>query len=129
MEFYTQWNRPEKVNYEVNSGEVLVEKAGYISAQRRIENIMAAGMRLVASRKEQYDFENEVDLDYVDITRSKNIDQVDIDLAAQYLDEKAKKAAEDIKSKAKQKDVQKKDIDEELKAKDPDLKAKDPDKK
>lgn len=117
MEFYTQWKRPDKVNYEINSGEIRVEKAGYISAQKRIENLILAGQRLVASRSDQYDFAGEPDLDYVDLTRSKNVDIVDVDQATQYLEEKAKKAAQDLKEKAKKKDVQKKDIDQELQEK------------
>lgn len=40
---------------EFNSGKKLVETAGYIPAQKRIENLMLAGQRLVAHRMELYD--------------------------------------------------------------------------
>ena len=40
---------------EFNSGKKLVETAGYIPAQKRIENLMLAGQRLVAYRMELYD--------------------------------------------------------------------------
>lgn len=114
MEFYTQWKRPKKVYVEINSGEIRVEKAGYISAQKRIENLILAGQRLVKSRSESYDFNGEPDLEYVDISRSKNVDIVDIDHATEYLETKAKKASKDLTDKAKKKDVQKEDIDQEL---------------
>lgn len=120
MEFYTHWKRPTKKNYEKNSGEILVEKVGYISAQKRIENLMLAGERLVASRTEAFDFAEgkEPDLEFSDFTRSKNIDRVDIDEAQAYLEKKSKLMANDIKDKAKLKPVQKDDIDKELQSSD-----------
>ena len=41
--------------YCFNSGEKLVETAGYIPAQKRIENLMLAGQRLIMSRQAMYD--------------------------------------------------------------------------
>lgn len=71
---------------EVNPGGSNVDRAGYISAHKRIENIMYAGQRLVQSRREMYDFEgDEIDEDFNDPTRSKNYDMADAfqaDLAA-----------------------------------------------
>jgi len=55
-----------------------VDRAGYISGQKRIENLMNAGARLVQSRREMYDFpDGEVDEDFYDPTRNKNYDLAD----------------------------------------------------
>lgn len=63
---------------EKNSGEKLVEVAGYITAQQRIELILSAGRRLNEYRKEQFDFhEGKIDEDFFDPTRTKNYDIAD----------------------------------------------------
>lgn len=64
--------------FEKNSGELKTERAGYIPAQKRIENLMLAGQRLVSSRKEMYDFpDGKIDEDYIDPTRKKDFDLAD----------------------------------------------------
>lgn len=63
---------------EENSGKTLVETAGYMSAQKRIENMILAGQRLVDYRKSQFDFpEGEIDESFEDPTRSPNFDLAD----------------------------------------------------
>lgn len=63
---------------EVNSGKTLVETAGYISAQKRIENMILAGQRLVDYRKQQFDFpDGKIDEFYDDPTRVANFDLAD----------------------------------------------------
>ena len=64
---------------EVNSGEILVETAGYVSAEKRITNLMLAGQRLADYRKNLYDFEHNQELDesFSDPTRAKNYDLAD----------------------------------------------------
>ena len=63
---------------EKNSGEILIEKAGYISAEKRITNLMLAGQRLVESRKAQYDFpDGKIDETFSDPTRRKGYDPAD----------------------------------------------------
>lgn len=76
---YTHWERPNKKPfYEKEDKTTLVEVAGYIPAKQRIENLILAGERLVAWRKEQFDFnDGEIDEDFEDPTRSKNYDIVD----------------------------------------------------
>lgn len=78
MKFRTAYNRPPKTP-EVNSGETLVEIAGYIPAQKRIENMILAGQRLVDYRKSQFDFEGveKIDYDFNDPSRSLNFDVAD----------------------------------------------------
>ena len=80
VNFYTARKRPAKV-LEVNSGELLVETAGYISAEQRITNMMLAGQRLVESRRVHYDLQGDYDesaiQEYSDPTRSPNYDLAD----------------------------------------------------
>ena len=77
MRFNTAYDRVRQPA-EQNSGITLVERAGYISAQVRIENLMLAGQRLVQARKEMYDFpDGKIDFDFNDPTRRKNYDLAD----------------------------------------------------
>lgn len=76
MDFQTHYKRNPSPP-ECNSGEKLVEVAGYITAQQRIEAIINAGHRLNEYRKEQFDFQDELDEDFEDPTRSKNFDRAD----------------------------------------------------
>jgi len=78
MQFQTKYTH-EKSPGEVNQGKNLVEKAGYIPAQARIENMILAGQRLIEYRKEMYDFSdgNDIDETFSDPTRSKNYDMSD----------------------------------------------------
>ena len=77
MRFNTQHDRVRQPA-ETNSGITLVERAGYISAQVRIENLILAGQKLVQARKEMYDFpDGKIDFDFNDPTRRKNYDLAD----------------------------------------------------
>lgn len=60
---------------EQNSGEIKIEKAGYIPAKKRIENLMLAGQQLLMSRSSQFDFpDGEIDENFYDPTRKKGLD-------------------------------------------------------
>lgn len=77
MIFSTKYFR-EKDTPEINSGEKLVESAGYLPAEKRITNIMLAGQRLSDYRKATFDFpDGNIDEDFYDPTRDKNFDIVD----------------------------------------------------
>lgn len=77
MQFQTQYTHKSSPP-ENNSGKTLVERAGYISAQKRIENMILAGQRLVDYRKSQFDFEGDkIDFDFDDPTRNPNFDMAD----------------------------------------------------
>ena len=98
LKFKTQYTgsttKPEK-----NFGERLVETAGYIPAQVRIENMMLAGRRLAEARKELYDFPAGVEPDenLSDPTRSPNFDMADataIQMAAESRLRQSRKAVE-----------------------------------
>ena len=81
--FATHYKRPPST-LEPGGGERLVETAGYVSAQKRIESIIAAGRRLIESRSEQYDLVGDQDDDdFFDPTRRKNFDLVDAQELAQ----------------------------------------------
>ena len=68
-----------KREYEVIDPHSETEQAGYIPPQVQIENMILAGQRLDQSRKAQYDFasEDEIDEDATDPTRSGNFDLAD----------------------------------------------------
>jgi len=60
---------------EIHAKRNKVERSGYVSAQKRIENLIQAGVRLKSYRQEQYDFDhNNIDEDAYDRTRRKGYD-------------------------------------------------------
>lgn len=93
---------------EKNSGEILIEKAGYISAEKRITNLMLAGQRLVESRKAQYDFpDGNVDEDFSDPTRRKGYDLADstqdrLSLSVKIKEQLGRKSDEMIQEESKE---------------------------
>ena len=56
MLFQTRYTHQKSIP-EVNIGKRLVEKAGYIPAKDRIENMILAGQRLIEHRMSMYDFD------------------------------------------------------------------------
>lgn len=78
MKFATHYT-PNKNTPEKNSGKKMIEKIGYIPAQKRIENLLLAGQRLKDFRESQFDFPDEesIDHDFFDPTRAKNFDLAD----------------------------------------------------
>ena len=75
---FDKYNRPVRI-LEKNTGEMLVEVKGYITAEKRINDMINAGVRLQESRKELYDFYdgNPANLSFSDPTRSPNYDMAD----------------------------------------------------
>lgn len=55
-EIYDWYKRPPEV-LEINSGDEIVEKEGYIPADQMIDEMISAGIRLNNARKEMYDYE------------------------------------------------------------------------
>ena len=109
MQFQTPYNRTPSLP-EINCGITQTEKAGYIPAKNRIENMMLAGQRLIAHRAEMYDInsDKEFNEDFpVDPTRSKNFDLADAFVISQNLENnkkqrdilKASQAASDASDK------------------------------
>lgn len=78
MEFYTQFKRPKDAP-EINTGEDICEKTGYVPANVIIENMIYAGQRLDLARSDMYDFKDEEDIDhdYIDPTRAPGFDLAD----------------------------------------------------
>lgn len=75
--FNTKYNRVQEPP-EMIKGVSKTERAGYIPAKTRIENMILAGQRLVEVRKEMYDFYDEpVDVNFDDPTRKRNFDMAD----------------------------------------------------
>lgn len=76
MKFNTPYERIKDLP-EINKGKRMVEIAGYIPANKRIENIINAGQRLVLSRSEQYDFPDGNDDGSTDPTRKLDFDMAE----------------------------------------------------
>lgn len=97
-------NRPEYEG-EVNDGKKLVEVIGFVSAKTRIENIILAGKRLQAIRRDDFDFpDGEDDGGDFDPARNPGTDPVDAQAALDRL--KASIAAKQAKSTADKKNKQ-----------------------
>lgn len=85
MKFNTPYDR-EHTPEAPNSGEIITEQQGYISAQDQIEALIYAGQRLDESRAGyEFDPDQEVPDDYFDPTSMRNLDMVE---AQQFLDAK-----------------------------------------
>lgn len=77
IKFMTKYERPD-IKGEFNSGESLVETAGYIPAERQIMQLIDAGKRLDSYNKSQYDFVSIDDDDgSVDPTRRLDYDMAE----------------------------------------------------
>lgn len=102
--FNTPYKMTQKTPPEINSGEIKVDKLGYLPAKKRIENMMLAGQRLKDYRQSQYDFpDGKIDLTYNDPTRKPGYDmadafqdslEIDAKLAQQQAEAQAQKIAE-----------------------------------
>jgi len=56
MNFQTQYVKNERIG-EINSGEIIVERSGYIPAKDQVESFMNSGKRLQDFRKGLFDME------------------------------------------------------------------------
>jgi len=104
MKFQTQYER-KQASPELNSGKRLIEKAGYIPAQKRIENLMLAGKRLVEGRKEQYDFDGEIDENFTDPTRNRGLDMAEAFQLQEHARRNIKSREEMLKTSQKQQEA------------------------
>lgn len=81
---------------EKNSGEILVETAGYIPADKQIEAFLDAGQRLNAARAEMYDFpDGKDDGSYFDPTRTTGFDLADASRIGRQTDAKLREQKEE----------------------------------
>ena len=98
MKFNTPYER-DHTPEAPNSGEIITEQQGYISAQDQIEALIFAGQRLDESRAGyEFDEDQEVPDDYFDPTTMRNLDPVE---AQQFLDQKTALLAEQAKKAEK----------------------------
>lgn len=114
---YTQFDRPPS-DAEVNSGESIVETAGYVPAERQIQSLIDAGVRLEDYRK-GCDFLDGVDTGEDDPTRQPGFDLADASAMARSANariaERNRIAAEEAAKKVeeeKEKEVKPKAEDE-----------------
>lgn len=105
----TRYKRGKR-ELEKNSGEMIVETAGYIPAEIRIRSLLAAGKRLEEARAEMYDWPDGVLPDKYDIPFGRRLDtdmgeasqvalRVGERLAQQAERARARKAEEDLEKK------------------------------
>ena len=99
------------VENEVNTGEYLVETAGYISPQKQIEGMINAGIRLQLARDEEFDLigDPDVDLDqnFDDPTRHPGFDMSDASILANAMLERTHNRMEEpqiLKNQKKEQD-------------------------
>lgn len=79
-EIFDWYKRPPEMP-EINTGDEIVEKEGYIPADQMIDEMISAGIRLNNARKEMYDYENAEDVP-VDAVPTNNFpDVVDAQMA------------------------------------------------
>lgn len=100
---YDQFFRPEP-EFEMNDGISEVETAGYIPAHIKIEEMIAAGMRLNLARREAFDGDWDDDDIPLDPTRGPNFDMADASFLAREVQDrlaKQKAAADSAKDNEK----------------------------
>lgn len=115
MDFFTHYNRPEKV-LEKNSGEIVVDTSGYIPKNKLIESMKDAGERLAVNLATMYDHapeekvsENDMRLDP---TRSGSFDLADAFVESKRLANLKKESDESVKDYLEQLEKEKKAAEE-----------------
>lgn len=100
MNNYSWMNRPPTTK-EKGGGPVLVDRAGYVPAKKRIEAIMLAGKQLLTARREEYDADINVNIDNLipDPTRSPGYDLADAAEQTAMINARRRNAAEAAKRK------------------------------
>lgn len=88
---------------EINSGEVIVETAGYVPAEKKILDMIRAGERLKRTRAEEFDFAEgqEVPDDFIDPTRSPNFDIADASIMTRGAEKRLDEQVESKKAEAR----------------------------
>lgn len=99
---------PEGVKGEVNSGELVVEAAGYIPAKVQIERLLLAGQRLSDFRKGEFESDFYDPDDVEDAVNESSLDLVEADEMHRRLvesQEANRRRYEEAKTKAKEQAV------------------------
>jgi hypothetical protein len=102
MKFQTQY---EMFGHELEkgSGEILVERAGYVPLHKKVRQLVEAGRRLQEYR-EGYDFDDDnIDEDYYPETRRPGYDMADASMTQNSLDAEYKQKKREAVSKASEK--------------------------
>lgn len=113
---YTAFVRPEIDDFNPGGGEILVETAGYIPAEKQIIDMINAGIRL-GTYREQFDYNSieEIDINNVEVdpTREADFDQGDAILLMNSI----KPVVKDKIVNKKEKDVEDEEDNEDLEVK------------
>jgi len=100
---YTHYKRPPK-KMEKNSGEKLVETAGYIPAKLQVEMLIQAGKRTDLWKQEHFDYgpDGVIDFDNISLlTRDKGVDMAEISMAQKEVEGRLKQQKESYDTRMK----------------------------
>lgn len=95
------WFKRPKNSPEINSGEEIVEKDGYIPADVQIGNMINAGIRLGEYRREKYDYSYDEEVPDDALDPRAFTDPVDAQRALDYVNGKIKAQAKAAEEAAK----------------------------
>lgn len=98
----THSNAKPTKKLEISRGGSKTEQCGYIPPSIRIREMVMAGQRLAAFRKEQFDCikgEQDIEWNKIPVTRRKGVDLVDVMSSANELEKKLEKARKDAEKK------------------------------
>lgn len=100
MEIFGFKNRPITDKERKPSGNCKVEKAGYMSAEKRIKQLIQAGRRLAESRINQFDSDDNTE-PVIDPTRKPGIDFAEISEMKRQSDNSIKQAKKRLQDASK----------------------------
>jgi hypothetical protein len=117
MMFNNKFNRTVVETGEVNSGEIITEKYGFINTEKQIKMMMRSGELLQQARSEMFDIiGEEIDESFkMDPTRESNFDLADASSIYQrFLDQVDANEQRAIAEAEKEAELKKKEVEEEV---------------
>lgn len=118
MMFNNKFNRTVVETGEVNSGEIITEKYGFINTEKQIKMMMRSGELLQQARSEMFDIiGEEIDESYkMDPTRESNFDLADASgIYQRFLDQvEANEQQAIAKAEIEAAELEKKEVEEEV---------------
>lgn len=115
--FNNKFNRTVVETGEVNSGEIITEKYGFINTEKQIKMMMKSGELLQQARSEMFDIiGEEIDESYkMDPTRESNFDLADATgIYQRFLDQVDANEQRAIAESEKAAELKKKEVEEEV---------------
>ena len=100
MKFNNKYERIVVETGEINNGEIITEKYGFINTERQIKNMMMSGERLYRARAQMFDLQEGDDFDEnypLDPTRRPDFDLADVSRIKEELDVRLAEKSRDNK--------------------------------